>query len=460
MAVRLSGVYPGGLTTNERGIMYEPDHNKSERAILVAAGKGYDGGGSLDDNDPLEELRLLVDTSGATVVDTLVQLRNKIDPAYYIGTGKAEELDLLVKEHKADMVVFDNDLSPAQVANLQKLLEIKVLDRSALILDIFSIRARTRQAKTQVELAQLRYLLPRLTRQWTHLSRQQGGIGTRGPGETQLEVDRRAIRARIKHLEQALEQIVRQRVTERRQRSGVFRAALVGYTNAGKSTLLNTLSGAGVPVEDKLFKTLDSVTRTVRFGHSTTMLISDTVGFIRNLPHHLVASFASTLDEVREADVLLHVVDISNPDWEAQITVVNEVLEDLKAGDTETIMVFNKIDRLDNPGNLTGLTARFPGACTIAAQTDEGIEALCTALISATEKGRVTYDVRVDPGDSDLISTIYRHATIIDSREDGDLLRMVFSLPHPLAEKLGFTSRFAVGTNTEESGTASHTTDP
>jgi len=440
--------------------MYEPGNTPPERAILVGVGKDYDGGGSLDDTDPLEELRLLVDTAGATVVNTLIQLRNKVDPAYYIGTGKAEELDVLVREHGSDMVVFDNDLSPAQAANLQKLLEVKVVDRSSLILDIFAIRARTRQAKTQVELAQLRYLLPRLTRQWTHLSRQQGGIGTRGPGETQLEVDRRAIRARIRHLERTLDRIIRQRVTGRRQRSGLFKAALVGYTNAGKSTLLNTLSGAEVPVEDKLFKTLDSITRTVRFGHSTSMLISDTVGFIRNLPHHLVASFASTLDEVREADVLLHVVDISNPVWESQIAVVDKELSDLNVHDTATIMVFNKIDQLDDPGTLTGLAARFPGACTIAARTGEGIEALCNALTAAAESGRATYDIRVDPGDSNLISTIYRHATIIDSYEDGDLLRLVFSLSRPLAEKLGFTGRFAGDTRSEEGGPVTHTADP
>jgi len=309
--------------------MLEIDNNIRERTILVGVGSRYAPRDDSGEYGHLDEIALLADTAGADVVGVLVQPRSKIVPAYYIGKGKAEELKEEVELAEANMVIFDNDLTPAQLSNLEKLLEIKVVDRSGLILDIFALRARTRQAKAQVELAQLQYLLPRLTRQWTHLSRQQGGIGTRGPGETQLEVDRRRIRQRIAHLKDLLKKIDRHRETGRKRRGESFKAALVGYTNAGKSTLLNALSGAGVPVEDKLFKTLDSVTRLVRFGAAPEMLISDTVGFIRDLPHDLIASFKSTLDEVREADALLHVIDITNPEWEEQIEVVAGVLSEL-----------------------------------------------------------------------------------------------------------------------------------
>jgi GTPase len=288
-----------------------------EKVILVGAGDKYGKGSISPGFDPLEELRLLVDTAGAEVVGTVIQARSLIDPANYIGKGKVEELKEEVARLEADTVIFDNDLAPAQVSNLEEFLDVKVIDRTGLILDIFALRAKTREGKTQVELAQLKYLLPRLTRRWTHLSRQVGGIGVRGPGETQLEVDRRRVRSRIAHLSEVIEKIDRQRSISRQKRSGQFKAALVGYTNAGKSTLLNSLSGSDVPVEDKLFKTLDSVTRVIRFKDAPDIFLSDTVGFIRDLPHDLVASFKSTLDEVRDADVLLHVIDITNPDWEA-----------------------------------------------------------------------------------------------------------------------------------------------
>ncbi|MCD6308591.1 MAG: GTPase HflX, partial [Candidatus Latescibacteria bacterium] len=259
-----------------------------ERAILVSVAdkKGRYVG---REGERLEELRLLADTAGAKVVGIFIQAKPDIAPTYYIGKGKAAELKAEVIEKDADMVIFDNDLSPVQLSNLGKLLGIKVIDRSGLILDIFALRAGTREAKTQVELAQLKYLLPRLTRQWTHLSRQQGGIGMRGLGETQLEVDRRRIRQRISHLNDILKKIERRRETSRKQRSSCFRVALVGYTNVGKSTLLNALSGANAAVENKLFKTLDSVTRLVRYESAPEILLSDTVGFIRNLPHDLVA---------------------------------------------------------------------------------------------------------------------------------------------------------------------------
>lgn len=418
--------------------MLESSDTPKERTILVGVGPRY-GEGAYG-TDPLEELRLLSETAGATVVGTLVQRTKDIDSTYYIGTGKAQELKDLVLETKADMVVFDNDLSPAQVSNLQELLEVKVLERSGLILDIFALRARTRQARTQVELAQLKYMLPRLTRQWTHLSRQQGGIGTRGPGETQLEVDRRNIRTRIRSLTHTLEKIDRARTTGRSKRQDMFKVALVGYTNAGKSTLLNALSGAGVPVEDKLFKTLDSVTRLVRFDAGPSILVSDTVGFIRNLPHHLVASFTSTLDEVREAELLLHVVDITNPEWEDQIAVVNAVLADLDVRETETITVFNKADRAE-PGVLAGVAGRFPAGAVVSGLTGEGIPALEGMLVDAARRRRITWSVLLDPSDGDLVQLIYRNGTVLESTSEEGFLRIVFSIDPVTAVKLRMQER-------------------
>ncbi len=416
----------------------ESSDTPKERTILVGVGLRY-GEGSYG-TDPLEELRLLAETAGATVVGKLVQRTKDIESTYYIGTGKAQELKELVLETNADMVVFDNDLSPAQVSNLQELLEVKVVERSGLILDIFALRARTRQARTQVELAQLKYMLPRLTRQWTHLSRQQGGIGTRGPGETQLEVDRRAIRTRIRSLTHTLEKIDRARTTGRNKRQNMFKVALVGYTNAGKSTLLNAISGAGVPVEDKLFKTLDSVTRLVQFDAGPSLLISDTVGFIRNLPHHLVASFTSTLDEVREADLLLHVVDITNPEWEDQIVVVNGVLADLDVRETETIIVFNKADRAESAA-LAGVAGRFPTGAVVSGVTGEGIPALEGMLVAAARRHRITWSVLLDPSDGDLVQLIYRNGTVLESTSEGSFLRIVFSMDPVTAGKLRMQER-------------------
>jgi len=297
-------------------------------------------------DEHLEELARLTDTAGGTVAGTLRQRLSRPHPRFYIGEGKAQELKELVEERSADLVIFDEELSPAQGKNLEELLGVRVLDRSELILDIFATRARSHEARMQVELAQLEYLLPRLRRMWTHLSRIRGGIGLRGPGETQLETDRRLIGTRISDLKVKLKEVAKARAVQRRSREGRFRAALVGYTNAGKSSLLRTLSGAELFVEDRLFATLDSATRSVNLGSGHSALVTDTVGFIRKLPHHLVASFRSTLEEAREADVLLHVIDGSHADWEEQRQVVREVLEDLGLRDAERIMVFNKVDRL------------------------------------------------------------------------------------------------------------------
>ncbi len=291
----------------------------------------------------LEELAFLADTAGASAVKTFTQKLIQPDVKTFIGSGKLLEIAAFVKDHKTDMVIFDDELSGSQIRNIEKILQCKVIDRTNLILDIFAHRARTAQSRIQVELAQYKYMLPRLTRMWTHLEKQRGGIGGRGPGETELETDRRSIKEKLARLTDKLRDIEKQNETQRKQRREKIRVTLVGYTNVGKSTIMNLLSKAGVFAENKLFATLDTTTRKVVIDN-IPFLLSDTVGFIRKLPHDLVESFKSTLDEVREADILIHVADISHPNFEEQIKVVNETLVELKAADKPTLLVFNKID--------------------------------------------------------------------------------------------------------------------
>jgi GTPase len=312
-----------------------------ERAVLI---------GVINDNqdirlvnDYLEELAFLVETAGAIPVKKFIQRLDSPNARTYIGSGKLEEIHQFTKQENIDIVIFDDELSPSQMRNIEKELEIRVLDRTNLILDIFAQRAKTAYAKTQVELAQYEYLLPRLAGMWTHLERQQGGIGMRGPGETEIETDRRIIRTKIALLKDHLEKIDRQMITQRKNRGKLVRVSLVGYTNVGKSTLMNQLSKSDLFAENKLFATLDATVRKVVIGN-LPFLLSDTVGFIRKLPHHLVESFKSTLDEVREADLLLHVVDISHPGFEDQIGIVNQTLQEIHAADKPTIVVFNKTD--------------------------------------------------------------------------------------------------------------------
>jgi GTP-binding protein HflX len=319
---------------------------KQERAVLV--GVIRPGEKPEETKEYLDELAFLVDTAGGKVEQVFTQKMLKPDRGTFVGTGKLEEIKAYVISEEIDMVVFDDELSPSQLRNIERELEIKVLDRSNLILDIFAGRAQTAQAKTQVELAQLQYLLPRLTRLWTHLERQKGGIGMRGPGESQIESDRRMILEKITLLKSRLKLIDRQNETQRKNRVELIRVALVGYTNVGKSTIMNMVSKSEVFAENKLFATLDTTVRKVVI-ENLPFLLSDTVGFIRKLPHHLVECFKSTLDEVREADILVHVVDVSHPNFEDQINVVNETLKDMGAREKETIMVFNKIDAYVNP---------------------------------------------------------------------------------------------------------------
>jgi GTP-binding protein HflX len=314
---------------------------KPERAVLV--GIIRTGETEEQTREYLDELKFLVDTAGGETVHSFTQRMQKPDRATFVGTGKLEEIRDYVKAEEIDIVVFDDELSPSQLRNIENELQVKILDRSNLILDIFASRAQTSQAKTQVELAQLQYLLPRLTRLWTHLERQKGGIGMRGPGESQIETDRRLILNKISVLKERLREIDKQNETQRKNRSQLIRVALVGYTNVGKSTIMNMISKSDIFAENKLFATLDTTVRKVVI-ENLPFLLSDTVGFIRKLPHHLVECFKSTLDEVREADILIHVVDISHPSFEDQIFTVNETLKELGVVDKEMITVFNKID--------------------------------------------------------------------------------------------------------------------
>jgi GTPase len=346
-----------------------------ERAILAGRISRAPSG------DGLTELRLLAETAGAQVRGEVTQRRGPIRSATYLSKGKIDEIRSLSAEEEATLLLLDEDLSPAQARNLEEALKVKVVDRSGLILDIFARRARTREARLQVELAQLEYLLPRLTRMWEHLSRLGGGIGTRGPGETQLEVDRRRIRERIAKLKRELERVVQERRVQRRGRRGFRKVSLVGYTNAGKSTLFNALTRASVYVEDQLFATLDPTTRVFAASGRDRALLTDTVGFIRKLPPNLVASFRATLEEVTEADLLVHVVDATEPDPERHINAVDAVLESIGAMGRPRLLVFNKIDAVEDEVTLIGLRARYPGAVFVSALARQGLRELREAAL-------------------------------------------------------------------------------
>lgn len=362
----------------------------------------------------LDELELLADTAGAEVVERVVQDRQRLDPAFMLGRGKIEELANMVKYLDADLIIFDDDLSTAQVKNIETLCKTKILDRSGLILDIFAKNARTREARTQVELAQLNYMLPRLTRQWKHLSRQIGGIGVRGPGETQLEVDRRLIRRRISVLEKELEKISKQRSNRRKNRSDVFKAALVGYTNVGKSTLLNALTDAGVLVEDRLFATLDSTIRAIELADHRRVLLIDTVGFIRKLPHHLVASFQSTLEESVEADMLLHVVDITSPTFREQMHTVDTVLKELKIDNKPILKVFNKIDLLDDRTVIAELKAGEQPCVFVSAERGIFLNDLREKLLEFVERQVRHMTVTLPIQATKVIAQLYELADVLD----------------------------------------------
>jgi GTP-binding protein HflX len=393
-----------------------------ERCILVGVSTGGSSRGSTEES--LDELALLADTAGADVFARLTQDRDRYDPGTFIGKGKVEELRVLVTENAIPLVIFDDDLSPAQVRNLEGVLECKVLDRSGLILDIFASRAKTNEAKTQVELAQLQYLLPRLTRMWTHLSKQFGGVGTKGPGETQIETDRRIIRSRIIHLKEKIDRIGQQRVVQRKGRTKHIRAVLVGYTNVGKSTLLNLLSGSEVFVENRLFATLDPTTRLVPLSPNTEILMTDTVGFIRKLPHHLVASFKSTLEEITEADIILHISDISSKTFQDQISVVTDTLADVGGSDKPTLIVFNKVDLLTDRSVIAAMSEQFPHSVYISAKRGINILGLKNEVNRLLQQEFVDKTFSISQGDQRLISYLHTVGEVLDKDYSEDTVRL------------------------------------
>jgi GTP-binding protein HflX len=417
-----------------------------EKAVLVSV--------SLPDrpwqtDDPCDEIRGLAETAGALVVGELTQKRHDVHLSTYIGSGKVRELADLIEATGADVVIFDNDLSPAQGRNLEKALGVKVLDRSEVILDIFATRAQTLEARLQVELAQLEYSLPRLKNMWTHLSRQVGGgIGLRGPGETQLEEDRRLATTRIRDLKHKLEEVQARKAREVKSRSEEYTVSLVGYTNAGKSRLMNALTKAGVYVENKLFSTLDTRTRQWPIKDWGRVLLSDTVGFIRDLPHGLVASFKATLEEARQAKLLLHVVDASNPNAEEQITAVNEVLTELGAEKKPTILVLNKIDRVPDRSYVDVLKARHPRAIAVSGLTGEGLDDLRDAVIEALSADFAPAEVVVEGSNGKVLSYLNAHAEIFRQEYRGNDVVLRCHLPRHLLHHIegpGVQVRFLNG---------------
>ena len=434
-----------------------------ERALLIGLEK--QGVSKWDLRDSLVELAELASSAGAEVVDTVTQKLPKPTAPYYIGKGKAESLKPALQDRQVTSVIFDDELSPAQGRNLENLLARKVLDRTQLILDIFAQRARSREGRLQIELAQLQYLLPRLTRMWHHLSRQTGGIGTRGPGETQLEVDRRRVQERIARLERELESVRKTRAVQRqgRKRHQWPVAAVVGYTNAGKSTLLNLLTGADVVAENKLFATLDPTTRSFVLPNKQRVLLTDTVGFLRKLPHTLIESFKATLEEVSEADLLIHIVDLSHPRVDDQMEAVEGVIKELDAFGKQTLIVFNKIDngaggsraasmgrpeRVEEPGGasinrelIETYLRRFPGSVAISARTGEGVNKLVQALQDALSAWRLRSRFKIPASESALVAEIHRVGHVLELKyEDNDAI-IVAHVPPELGQKL---ANFAV----------------
>jgi len=401
---------------------------RKERAILVAGLLSSQG-----DGDNLAELTALAESAGAVVVDKFQQKIRSINPARYIGKGKADQLAERVKRFKADVVIFDNDLSPAQIRGLEEIVHIKVLDRSELILDIFATRAKTRQAQLQVELAQLEYTYPRLIRMWGHLDTLAGAggataagavgaIGTRGPGEQQLEIDRRLVSKRIIDLRRELANIDRRRVREIDARRGMFKICIVGYTNAGKSTLLNALTDAGALVEDRLFATIDTRTRKWAPARGAEVLLSDTVGFVKNLPHQLVASFKATLEEAVNADLLLHIIDSSNPEVLKQIESVEKVLGEIGCGEKPILKVLNKVDAVKNIGDFEILQTLFPEAVCISAKTGFGLGKLAEAVLTKYRGGEVLLRVTISQSNGKIQSFLRAYGQILKEQYSDGLV--------------------------------------
>jgi GTP-binding protein HflX len=385
-----------------------------ERAVLVEVDLAEDGADAAGHRDRLEELGRLAEAAGAEVVATVGQHRRRPHPGTYVGHGKVQEIALLAGQQKADVVIFDNDLSPAQIRNLERDMQVKVIDRTELILDIFASRARTHEARLQVELAQLEYTYPRLTRLWTHLGRIEGGIGMRGPGETQLETDRRLVRHRIGELRRHLRQIDRRKEREVRARADGLTVGIVGYTNAGKSSLLNALTGAEAYVEDQLFATLDTRTRAWKLPFGLRALVSDTVGFLRDLPHHLVASFKATLEEAVHADLLLHVVDVSTRHVAADLAAVEQVLEEIGCRQKPQLAVLNKADLVTDPLDLDAARRLCPNGVVTSCRTGQGLQDLARAVTVRLVGPPREVTIRAAADDGRLLAWIGRHAEVLD----------------------------------------------
>ncbi len=419
--------------------MHEIQEPSRESALLIGLERpGHDRWAV---KDSLEELRELAVSAGAEVLELISQKRDSPAAATFIGTGKVEELATKCRETGANLVIFDDDLSPAQGRNLSEILglNVKVIDRTELILDIFAQRARTREGKIQVELAQLHYMLPRLAGLWTHLSRQRGGVGSRGPGEQQLEVDRRRVQEKIHRLEHALDEVRKNRRVERggRQRLHWPLVSIIGYTNSGKSTLMNALTGAGVLAEDKLFATLDPTARKLRLPNNQNILLSDTVGFLRKLPHHLVESFKATLEETAEADLLLHVVDASHPQAHEQIKAVEVVLQEINASGKATVVALNKIDKLENAAALMDAFQReFTQAVPISAKNGENLDALRDEIANRLRDRRVDVTLSIPQDRAKTIALVYRSGYVTAREMENGNVVLRAQIPKVLAGEL------------------------
>ncbi|RPH93658.1 GTPase HflX [candidate division KSB1 bacterium] len=414
-----------------------------ERSLLI--GLQWKGMTESLAREYLDELNMLAQTAGAEVVGVELTRCLNPNPALLLGRGKVEELHEIIQETKTELVIFDEDLSPAQARNLEKAWDCRVIDRSGLILDIFAHRARTREAKTQVELAQLKYILTRLTRAWTHLERQQGGIGLRGPGETQIETDRRLIRDRIRHLEEDLHHIERVRSTQRAGREQMFRFALAGYTNVGKSTLMNALTHAGVYEEDLLFATLDSTTRILKIAPQYRALLTDTVGFIRKLPPGLVASFRSTLAEIRDAQCILHIVDLASPSFREQMSEVDKILKEMNLSDRPRIVVLNKLDALADDEPLRWCEREYPGSIPVSARSGTNLDELVERMKSVMSAEMIELSVEIPAQDGLRVAELQRVAEILEERHDDSHFRFRIRLPLSQAHRLGFLSATPTG---------------
>ena len=413
---------------------------QTEAALLVAV---ILPGSANDPRDPLGELRALVRAAGGDIVDEMLARRRQINPGYYVGSGKAREIARRAQQNEVDVVIFDNDLTPGQIRDLEEVIERKVIDRSELILDIFAAHARTNESRIQVELAQLEYTYPRLRQMWTHLSRiaggaasSAGGIGTRGPGETQIETDRRLVQKRMAFLKRKITAIDKRKVRQIASRNKAFCAALVGYTNAGKSTLMRLLTGADIYVADQLFATLDTKTRRWNVDGAQTVLLSDSVGFIRDLPHHLVASFRATLEEAIHADLLIHVADASHPRVEHQIAAVDKVLEKLDCHPDRQILLLNKTDCINDPTIMTVLRQKYPNALELSALTGNGAEELAKVVCEISRGDTVRVLLHANCGNGRLMQYIAQHARVEQQTYTDSTAEIIAVMPADRVEML------------------------